>query len=151
MTPDPRHAESDADLLACHALMREPRPHLADVETFVVRVRRQAAAGYRILAAWDGGAPAGLAGYRPRETLIRGRFRHVDDLVVAAPARRRGIGALLLDAVADETRAAGLSCLVLGTALDKAFGQRFYFCYGMLPAAPRFALPFAMPMGNSAR
>ena len=72
MTPALRHAEEDADLRACFPLMRVLRPHLTDAEAFVVRVRRQADAGYRLLAAWDGSALVGLAGYRPQETLIRG-------------------------------------------------------------------------------
>jgi ribosomal protein S18 acetylase RimI-like enzyme len=139
VSPVLRHAEGDGDLGACFPLMRTLRPHLSDADSFTARVRRQAAAGYRVLAAWDGETPVGLAGYRPQENLIRGRFCYVDDLVVAPEARRHGIGALLLDGVSDEARAAGLPWLVLDTALDNLLGQRFYFRYGMLPAALRFA------------
>jgi ribosomal protein S18 acetylase RimI-like enzyme len=138
---DIRHAEGDGDLRACFPLMRVLRPHLTDAETFAARVRRQAEAGYRLLAAWDGGAPVGLAGYRPQENLIRGPFCYVDDLVVAEAVRRTGLGAVLLDAVGAEARASGLPYLVLDTALDNTLGQRFYFRYGMLPAALRFAMP----------
>jgi ribosomal protein S18 acetylase RimI-like enzyme len=74
-----------------------------------------------------------------QENLIRGRFCYVDDLVVRADARRGGLGARLLDAVAAAARAQGLDRLVLDTALDNRLGQRFYFRYGMLPAALRFA------------
>ncbi len=141
MISEIRHADSDADLVACFPLMRVLRPHLTDADTFVMRVRRQAEAGYRLLAAWDGSTPVGLAGYRPQENLIRGPFCYVDDLVVAEAARRTGLGAILLDAVGAEARARGLPHLVLDTALDNTFGQRFYFRYGMLPAALRFAMP----------
>ncbi|HVZ10571.1 GNAT family N-acetyltransferase [Rhodopila sp.] len=136
-----RHAETDADLLICFPLMQDLRPHLADPATFIARVRRQQQAGYRLLAAWDGERPVGLAGYRPQENLIRGPFCYVDDLVVAPAGRRQGVGARLLDAVAAEARAAGLPHLVLDTGLDNGLGQRFYFRYGMLPAALRFAMP----------
>ena len=78
------------------------RPHLADAARRIERVARQSQAGYRLLAAWDGDAVIGLAGYRPEENLIYGRFMYVDDLVVAASDRRGGIGARLLDAVRDE-------------------------------------------------
>jgi ribosomal protein S18 acetylase RimI-like enzyme len=141
MIPDIRHAESDADLLACFPVMRVLRPHLTDADTFVTRVRRQAEAGYRLLAAWDGGVPVGLAGYRRQENLIRGPFCYVDDLVVAESSRRTGLGAVLLDAVGAGARASGLPYLVLDTAIDNTLGQRFYFRYGMLPAALRFAMP----------
>ena len=141
MTPAFRHADTDADLHACLPLMQDLRPHLRDVDGFVAQVRRQGAAGYRLLVAWDAATPVGLAGYRPQESLIRGRFCYVDDLVVAPAARRHRIGARLLDAVAAEARAAGLPHLVLDTGLDNSLGQRFYFRYGMLPAALRFAMP----------
>ena len=60
--------------------------------------------------------------------------------MVTTKARRGGLGARLLDAVAAEARAQGLTRLVLDTGLDNLLGQRFYFRYGMLPAALRFAV-----------
>ncbi len=133
MTITFRHAETEPDLVACFPVMRELRPHLADAREFLSRVQRQFAEGYRLLAAWQDAQPLGLAGYRVQENLIRGRFCYVDDLVVAASARRGQIGARLLDAVGSEARALGITRLVLDTAIDNALGQRFYFRYGMLP------------------
>jgi ribosomal protein S18 acetylase RimI-like enzyme len=143
MSAELRQAESDAELAACFPVMRELRPHLSDAAEFVQRVRRQQADGYRLLAAWRGDAPVGLAGWRVQENLIRGRFCYVDDLVVTEFGRRSGLGARLLDAVAVEARALGLQRLVLDTGLDNLLGQRFYFRYGMLPAALRFAIGLA--------
>lgn len=59
--------------------------------------------------------------------------------MVREDARRAGLGARLLDGVGAEARALGLDRLVLDTAIDNLFGQRFYFRYGMLPVALRFA------------
>ena len=103
-------------------------------------MQRQQGQGYRLMAAWDGDAVIGAAGYRMQDNLIRGRFCYVDDLVVAEVHRRRGLGAKLLDAVAVEARAAGCGRLTLDTALDNFLGQRFYFRYGMLPASLRFGM-----------
>jgi GNAT superfamily N-acetyltransferase len=138
-----RHAEAESELAACFPVIRELRPHLADVREFLSRAQRQFTGGYRLLAAWQGAQPLGLAGYRVQENLIRGRFCYVDDLVVAASARRGRIGARLLDAVGDEARALGITRLVLDTAIDNALGQRFYFRYGMLPTGLHFAMPLA--------
>jgi len=135
-----REAATDDEIGACCAVMRELRPHLEPGDAVVARVRRQQQAGYRLLAAWEGVVVEGLAGWRVQENLIRGRFCYVDDLVVRAAARRGGLGARLLDGVAAEARALGLVHLVLDTGLDNLFGQRFYFRYGMLPAALRFAM-----------
>lgn len=142
MTTVLREASTEAEIGACFPVMRQLRPHLADEAEFIVRVQRQAAGGgYRLLAAWDGASPVGLAGYRMQENLIRGRFCYVDDLVVLPSARRAGLGAQLLDGVAAVARAAGVRFIVLDTGLDNLLGQRFYFRYGMLPAALRFAKP----------
>jgi GNAT superfamily N-acetyltransferase len=140
MTDTLRHADTDIEIAACFPVMRMLRPHLTNPEELCTRVRRQAQAGYRILAAWRGDDVVGLAGYRPQENLVRGPFCYVDDLVVRDDLRRSGLGARLLKAVGAEAAARGLPHLVLDTALDNYLGQRFYFRFGMLPAALRFAM-----------
>ena len=47
---------------------------------------------------------------------------------------------MLLDAVAEQARVAGIGRLTLDTGLDNLLGQRFYFRYGMLPASLRFGM-----------
>jgi GNAT superfamily N-acetyltransferase len=140
MTETLRHAETDTEVAACFPVMRLLRPHLTSPEELCARVRRQAQAGYRILAAWEGKEAVGLAGYRPQENLVRGPFCYVDDLVVRDDLRRSGLGARLLKAVGTEAKARGLPHLVLDTGLENFLGQRFYFRFGMLPAALRFAM-----------
>jgi ribosomal protein S18 acetylase RimI-like enzyme len=141
MSTNLREATTDADILAAWPIMRELRPHLTEPATFAERVWRQQRDGYRLLAAWDADTVVGLAGWRVLETLIRGRFCYVDDLVVQADARRGRLGERLLDGVAEAARALGLAHLVLDTGIDNVLGQRFYFRYGMLPGALRFAMP----------
>ena len=133
-----RHADSDADIEASFPLMRQLRPHLADSSELLARVRRQQKESYRLLVAWRGGQPAGAAGYRFQENLVRGRFVYVDDLVVLEGERRSGIGAKLLDEVALLAKSAGYGWLTLDTALDNALGQRFYFRWGLLSTALHF-------------
>jgi ribosomal protein S18 acetylase RimI-like enzyme len=140
MTETFRHAETETDIAACFRVMRELRPHLSGADELCVRVRRQAQAGYRLLAAWRGKEVVGLAGYRPQENLIRGPFCYVDDLVVRDDLRRSGVGARLLAAVGVEAKARGMPHLVLDTDLSNVLGQRFYFRFGMLPVALRFAM-----------
>jgi len=141
MAPTLREATTDDDILAAWPVMRTLRPHLTEPHEYLARVRRQQGDGYRLLAAWADGAVVGLAGWRAQETLIRGRFCYVDDLVVRPDLQRGGLGARLLDNVAAAARALGLQSLVLDTGLDNVLGQRFYFRYGMLPGALRFAMP----------
>ena len=135
-----RHAESDADILACYEPMRELRPHIGSAHELLTRVRRQARDSYRLLAAWHGGNAVAVAGYRITETLIRGRFLYVDDLVTVAAARGSGLGARLLAAVAAEARTLGLGVVALDTALDNFQAHRFYEREGMRAAAKRYVL-----------
>ena len=134
-----RHAEGRADIAACFHTMKELRPALAGESELVERVERQAKDGYRILAAWQGQAVVGLAGYRVQENLINGVFIYVDDLVVARAMRSHGGGARLLDGVSAECRRQGIKVLKLDTAIDNSLGQRFYFRYGMLARGFHFA------------
>ncbi len=134
-----RHAESDAEIAACFPVMVQLRPHLADAGELVARVRRQQQAGYRILAAWRGGAPVALAGYRFEENLVHGRFVYVDDLVTVDRERRSRLGARLLDEVGRIGREHGIRRLVLDTALDNVFAHRFYYRQGLLARALRFS------------
>lgn len=138
-----RHAESDADIVACFAPMHELRPKLADASELLARVRRQQKEGYRLLAMWRDGRAVGAAGYRVQENLIRGRFTYVDDLVVLDSERRGGIGAKLLDEVARLACETGCASLVLDTALNNALGQRFYFRWGLLSSALHFSRALA--------
>ena len=139
MTETLRHAETAAEIAACFPVMRALRPHLSGADELCSRVRGQAQAGYRLLAAWRGEEVVGLAGYRPQENLIRGPFCYVDDLVVREDLRRSGVGARLLTAVGVEAKARGMPHLVLDTDISNALGQRVYFRFGMLPVALRFA------------
>ena len=132
------HAETAAEIAACFPVMAQLRPHLSDSEELVRRVIRQRESGYRLLAAWRGAVPAGLAGYRVEENLIYGRFVYVDDLVTAEGERGGGIGACLLDAVAAEGQRLGCAWLVLDTALDNVLAHRFYYRQGLLARGLRF-------------
>ena len=135
----------EAEIGACYDLMRQLRPHLASVEDFVTRWRRQAADGYRILALWleqrPYPGPRALAGYRITENLVHGKFLYVDDLVSDQAERSRGYGAELLDKLKEEGRALGCKKLVLDTGLDNALAHRFYYRRGLLAQALRFNIP----------
>lgn len=133
-----RHAESEAEILACHPVMRELRPHLVTSEEFLERVRRQAGQGYRLLAAWRGDEVLALAGYRRMEMLIHGEFIYVDDLVTREDARRNRLGEQLLGWLYGMAWEQGCSRVTLDTGIANALAQRFYFRMGMLPTGLHF-------------
>ena len=125
--------------LASLTLMRILRPHLDDAERYQAQLQRQAAQGYRLLAALDEGEVVGLAGYRELENLLYGRFLYVDDLVVQPARQRDGLGYQLLAAVRSEALDRGCSHLILDTGLHMPLAQRFYFRQGLLARGLHFA------------
>ncbi|UPG95772.1 GNAT family N-acetyltransferase [Luteibacter aegosomatissinici] len=133
------HIETDQDYQACFEVMHELRPHLPDAATFAMRARRQAAQGYRLLAAWHRERAVALAGYRIMENLLYGRFLYVDDLVASEATRGQGLGGDLLAELREEGRRQGCAFLVLDTALANALGQRFYFRQGLLARGMHFS------------
>ena len=134
-----QHVEGLRASAACFDLMRELRPHLASAQAFHEQIGRQAAQGYRLLAAWNGEQAVALAGYRLQENLIYGRFVYIDDLVVSSQVRSRGLGKQMIDAVRDEARQLGCAYLILDTGLANSLAQRFYFRQGLLSKGLHFS------------
>lgn len=132
------HLEDNAAFAASFELMRVLRPHLTSPAAYVAQLERQAAQGYRLLAALNGAQVVGLAGYRTLENLLYGRFIYVDDLVVSPDLQRGGLGAQLLSAVRDEAVQRDCDHFVLDTGLHMPLAQRFYFRQGLLARGMHF-------------
>ncbi|MEO6918600.1 MAG: GNAT family N-acetyltransferase [Collimonas sp.] len=136
-----KHIESDADLDTSFSVMQELRPHLNDRAAYAAQIAQQRTQGYRLLAAWSGGAIVGLAGYRLQDNLLYGHFIYVDDLVVTASLHRAGIGERLLQAARQQAVALDCRHFVLDTGLHMALAQRFYFRHGLLATGMHFVEP----------
>lgn len=111
---------SDGQILAAFPLMQELRPHLRP-ETFLQDIRRQQAAGYRLLAGFAQGRLVALAGVRDALTLLRGPHLFVDDLVTVAAERGRGYGRQMLQFIASHATERGFDAIHLDSR-DTALG-----------------------------
>jgi len=120
-----RVAETDAEIDACYAVMRQLRPHL-DREGFRRRVRAQQRAGYRLAWLAAEGGPVAVAGYRLQQNLANGLHLFVDDLVADASARSQGHGARLLGWLFEHARAEGCACVRLASGTWRTDAHRFY-------------------------
>lgn len=136
-------AESDADIRASFAVMRELRPHFTDPETYLAAVKRQMADGYRLTLRWiDGdGDPivVACAGWRLSEMLAYGKFLYVDDLVTAERHRSEGHGEALMHWLEARARAAGCVYLSLDSGTHRSAAHRFYFRQGLTISSFHFA------------
>jgi ribosomal protein S18 acetylase RimI-like enzyme len=136
-----RHAASHDDLSACFPVISQLRPNLKDAAEWGDRVSAMAGAGYRVLAAWDGGRVVAVAGYRVMENLIHGRFLYVDDLVTADGSRGHGLGASLLKELSMIGVNQNCRRLVLDTAAANTNARRFYAREGLLGVIVGFMKP----------
>jgi GNAT superfamily N-acetyltransferase len=124
--------ETDADIRATYAVMRQLRPHVAEADYGPTVRRMMDAEGYRLAASHDAaGTVRAVAGYRFMELLYCGRILYVDDLVTDEAARSGGHGRALLDWLKAEARARGCAELHLDSGAHRHRAHRFYFREGM--------------------
>ena len=85
----------DNDFNQAFAIVSQLRPHL-DAGQFARRVAGLKKQGYLVFGAY---LPelAGYMGLREVETLARGRFLHIDDLIVDKHCRQSGVGSALIN------------------------------------------------------
>ena len=124
--------------------MQALRAHYAEESEFVERVDEvQRAEGYRLVGAFEDGAPYALAvaGFRVGHNLAWGRFLYVDDLSTLPEARRRGYGRQLLEWLTEEARREGCDQLHLdsGVTADRYDAHRLYLNSGLAITSHHFA------------
>lgn len=104
-----RVLESDTEIEAATALMRELRPYLVP-EQFLSTIRAMQADGYILAGGFDeAGTLVSLAGYRFSSTLFRGPHLFVDDLVTSAASQKKGYGTAMLAWLAQRTIEKGMT------------------------------------------
>jgi len=136
----PRDVEEEKGVRDCYPVMAQLRPHLASVDEFVARWRRQVAHGYRLVALFDDSRVLALAGFRVQENLVYGRHLYIDDLVTDEALRGAGYGEQLMIFLKRKAQTEGCQRLVLDTPLSNSLGHRFYFRHGLLATSLRFQI-----------
>jgi GNAT superfamily N-acetyltransferase len=127
-------ATTDEDILACHPVMAELRPHYSQ-EGFLEKVLRlMAAHEFQLVYLWDDGIQS-VAGIRMGEWLPTGKYLEIEDLVTAEASRSRGYGKALLHWVFDYAARNECEIVRLTSALHRVDAHRFYEGEGMTKAA----------------
>jgi len=132
-----RVASTDAEIAACFSVMQVLRPDLQEAG-FVARVRSLALTGYGLAYGLEGERVAVVAGFRLGDSLARGPFLYVDDLVTAPELRSRGYGAAMLAWLRRFARDRGCARLHLDSGLQRTDAHRFYEREGMHKSAFHF-------------
>jgi len=134
------HTHDPTPVLAAYL---ELRPALRTAERLLSRIAEvRTGTGLRVLGAHLDGEPqaAGLATYRVYENVAYGRVLYVDDLVVAAAARRAGVARALLAELDVRADQEGCDDLQLDSALgsERAAAHGLYFASGLRITAFHF-------------
>jgi GNAT superfamily N-acetyltransferase len=132
-------ARTDEQIKACYPVMRQLRPQFF-IDSFLARVRFQQELGYHLVCLEDAGAPVVVAGFQVRETLIDGRFLHIDDFVTDGVQRSRGHGAELLRWLRQRAQELGCQSLQLDSGVSRDGAHRFYERQGLSRSAFHFAV-----------
>lgn len=132
---EPGDPRLETDLLA---VLRQLRPHLT-AESFATVYREGYKQGLRYLAAYEGDACVGVAGWRVVVTTDALRKLYVDDLVTEENHRSTGVGRALLAELAQRARAEGCTALDLDSGVQRADAHRFYMREGLVITSFHFA------------
>ena len=132
-------AESDEDLEKCFPVMVQLRDFLSS-DGFRERVQLQQREGYRLAYLEDEGKVQAIAGFRITETLARGRFLYIDDLVTDQQARSQGYGDALFDWLIAYARSHYCQHLELDSGVQRVNAHRFYFRKRMAISGYHFTL-----------
>ncbi|MEU8659478.1 GNAT family N-acetyltransferase [Actinoplanes philippinensis] len=127
---------ADVAGLFCGYLDFYHRPTPAGRVLAFLRERHERGESVLFLARAADGAPAGFANVYPTfSSLSMAPVWTLNDLFVAAAARRTGAGRALVRAVTEAARAAGAVAVQLQTAPDNATAQALYRSEGFQPDA----------------
>lgn len=121
-----RIATTDAEILACHPVMAQLRPHLDDPAGFLAQVKLQNSEGGFKLAYLKEDEVLAVGGIRIGEWLARGKYLEIEDLVTAETARSSGHGGRLFDWIVDYARTEGCTELKLVSNVTRHGAHRFY-------------------------
>lgn len=133
-------ARTDEEITSCFNVMVELRPHLTP-ESFVARVKRQMADGYRLAYLADAGKVVCCAGFRILENLAWGRFLYVDDLVTVKERQGAGFGSTMLQWLIEEAKRQGCAEFHLDSGTWRTEAHSFYFKHKMVIKSFHFSLP----------
>ncbi len=123
--------------LACRLLL-QLRPQYS-FEAMYANVEAQSKQGYQLVAAYQGEALVGVAGFRLGENLAWGKHLYIDDLVTDAQMRSKGAGAALIQWLKQYATETGCKQLHLDSGVQRFAAHKFYLNQGFRIASHHFS------------
>jgi GNAT superfamily N-acetyltransferase len=131
-------AESDEEIIACFAVMKELRENLKR-EEFLPTIRSMKEEGYVLSYIESDNEVVSVAGFRICFNLAaEGSALYVYDLITSHLHRSRGHGARMLDALRDFARVKGCTVIHLDSGVFRYKAHKFYLTHGFEIRAHHF-------------
>ena len=124
-----REFKTQAEWNAAMKLLKQLNPDMP-LREIAARVAHLRAGSYRCVGAYDGKKLAGLCGFWVGWRIWCGKYIDIDNFVVDAKWRGKGVGGALVEWVEKEGRRLGCHLAVLDSYATSAEAHRFYFGKG---------------------
>lgn len=109
-----------------YALMKELRPHVDRPTFMAIHDAAKLHDGYTLVAQFEGDRAIGVMGYRVLYDYVHGKHVYIDDLIISADARSKGLGKTFLQYAEQVAVKEGCAGLRLCTGTENEAGIRFY-------------------------
>ncbi|MCD6047296.1 MAG: acetyltransferase [Gammaproteobacteria bacterium] len=121
-----QEAKTQEEILACHPVVVELRPHLQEVEKYLQQVIRQQTEGYHLMFIAEGKEVKAILGFRCQEFLARGKNLYIDDVATHSTARGCGYAGALLDWAIEHAKQQSCDTIHLDSGYTRLDAHRLY-------------------------
>ena len=122
---DIRVLTQKSEMLPLFPLIRQLSPKVTE-ERYAHMLDDMLAHGYRMAAVFDEGECLGLSGFWVSTKIYSGRYMELDNVVIDAAHRSRGIGKMLYDFLYEIAVQEGCEMLMLDAYLENEKAHAFY-------------------------
>ena len=119
------------DMLAHYGIVTQ-MPYSFDSATYAAYLEEMIPMGYRQMIVQEQGECIALAGYWINTKLYCGRYAELDNVIVTANHRDRGVGRLLCQQIEAEAIRQGCKTVLLDAYVENSKAHRFYFREGYI-------------------
>ncbi|ART77160.1 GNAT family N-acetyltransferase [Sutcliffiella horikoshii] len=131
MKPIVKKMRSDLEIMSTFNTFKQLRPHLTE-EDFLEKINRlEKNNGFHLVAVLENNEVKAVAGYRITESLARGKYFYVDDLITNESSRRQGYASVIWDWLVTQAKLEGCEQLHLDSGVHRHDAHRFYLKAGL--------------------
>lgn len=118
-------------MLDQHALILQLSPNVTR-EDYERMLPDMLSRGYRMVGVMEGSKCIGLSGFWTGTKLYSDKYLEIDNFVVDAGSRSKGVGKILVSWMEEEARRMGCRTIMLDAYVENFSGHKFYYREGYI-------------------